>query len=84
MQPEETGALYFVATGAGDGAHHFSRHARGAQPAVQTYLAAPARSGPRGHGGDRRRGGAPMSHGRFITLEGIEGAGKSTVAGPSH
>ena len=25
VQPEDTGALFFVATGAGDGAHHFSR-----------------------------------------------------------
>ncbi len=28
MQPEDTGALFFVATGAGDGAHHFSARSR--------------------------------------------------------
>ena len=38
VQPEETGALYFVATGLGDGAHHFSRTLEEHNSAVQTYL----------------------------------------------
>jgi UPF0755 protein len=39
VQPEDTGALYFVATGAGDGAHHFSRSLEEHNQAVQAYLA---------------------------------------------
>ena len=39
MQPEDTGALFFVATGAGDGAHHFSRTLEEHNQAVQSYLA---------------------------------------------
>jgi len=38
-QPEETPALYFVATGLGDGAHHFSSTLEEHNSAVQTYLA---------------------------------------------
>jgi UPF0755 protein len=39
VQPEDTAALYFVATGAGDGAHHFSRTLEEHTQAVQAYLA---------------------------------------------
>ncbi|HYB32425.1 MAG TPA: endolytic transglycosylase MltG [Steroidobacteraceae bacterium] len=38
MQPADTGALYFVATGRGDGAHHFSSTLEEHNSAVQTYL----------------------------------------------
>jgi UPF0755 protein len=38
VQPEDTGALYFVATGAGDGAHHFSSTLEEHNQAVQAYL----------------------------------------------
>jgi UPF0755 protein len=38
-RPEETGALYFVATGAGDGGHHFSETLAEHNAAVQRYLA---------------------------------------------
>src|SRR5579862_3558445 len=38
VQPEETGALYFVATGLGDGAHHFSKTLEEHNSAVQAYL----------------------------------------------
>jgi UPF0755 protein len=38
VQPEDTGALFFVATGAGDGAHHFSRTLEEHNQAVQAYL----------------------------------------------
>ena len=37
-QPEDTAALYFVATGLGDGAHHFSSTLEEHNSAVQTYL----------------------------------------------
>jgi UPF0755 protein len=38
VQPEATAALYFVATGLGDGAHHFSSTLEEHNSAVQTYL----------------------------------------------
>jgi UPF0755 protein len=38
VQPEDTPALYFVATGLGDGAHHFSSTLEEHNSAVQTYL----------------------------------------------
>ena len=39
VQPEATNALYFVATGLGDGAHHFSNSLEEHNAAVQSYLA---------------------------------------------
>lgn len=39
LHPAATEALYFVATGLGDGAHHFSRNLEEHNAAVQTYLA---------------------------------------------
>lgn len=39
VQPEASGALYFVATGLGDGAHHFSKTLEEHNLAVQNYLA---------------------------------------------
>ena len=39
VHPDESGALYFVATGAGDGAHHFSKTLEEHNAAVQAYLA---------------------------------------------
>ncbi len=38
VRPAATGALYFVATGLGDGAHHFSSTLQEHNSAVQTYL----------------------------------------------
>ena len=49
VHPEETGDLYFVATGAGDGAHHFSKTLEEHNAAVNTDPGAP------GTGGVRRR-----------------------------
>jgi UPF0755 protein len=39
VQPDVTGDLYFVATGAGDGAHHFSKTLEEHNAAVKQYLA---------------------------------------------
>ncbi|HYB63718.1 MAG TPA: endolytic transglycosylase MltG [Steroidobacteraceae bacterium] len=39
VQPDETGELYFVASGLGDGAHHFSKTLQEHNSAVQAYLA---------------------------------------------
>jgi UPF0755 protein len=52
VHPGDTEALYFVATGAGDGAHHFSRTLEEHNRAVQDYLArlrGAARSPPAAH-----------------------------------
>ena len=38
VQPDETGELYFVASGRGDGAHHFSKTLQEHNSAVQAYL----------------------------------------------
>ncbi len=38
VHPEDTGDLYFVATGLGDGAHHFSKTLEEHNPAVKSYL----------------------------------------------
>ncbi len=37
-QPQESGELYFVASGAGDGGHHFSRTLEEHNAAVKSYL----------------------------------------------
>src|SRR5207302_3615157 len=39
VRPEPTDALYFVATGLGDGAHHFSSTLQEHNSAVKAYLA---------------------------------------------
>jgi UPF0755 protein len=39
LHPDESGALYFVANGEGDGSHHFSRTLEEHNAAVQRYLA---------------------------------------------
>jgi UPF0755 protein len=39
VQPNESGALYFVASGAGDGSHHFSKTLEEHNAAVQRFLA---------------------------------------------
>ena len=38
VQPDDTGELYFVASGLGDGAHHFSKTLQEHNSAVQDYL----------------------------------------------
>ena len=39
VQPEDSGELYFVASGLGDGAHHFSKTLQEHNSAVKAYLA---------------------------------------------
>ncbi|HYL00523.1 MAG TPA: endolytic transglycosylase MltG [Steroidobacteraceae bacterium] len=39
VRPDETGELYFVASGLGDGAHHFSKSLEEHNSAVKAYLA---------------------------------------------
>jgi UPF0755 protein len=46
VHPEQTAALYFVATGLGDGAHHFSSTLQEHNSAVKAYLARMRHSAP--------------------------------------
>ena len=39
MHPDVTGDLYFVATGTGDGSHHFSKTLEEHNAAVKQYVA---------------------------------------------
>jgi UPF0755 protein len=55
VQPQDSGALYFVATGSGDGAHHFSRTLEEHTRAVQSYLG-------RLRGGHAGGSAAPPAH----------------------
>ena len=75
LHPATSDALYFVATGAGDGSHYFS--ATYAQHNAALAALSPAH---RRASGQRRHGWQEMKPAQFITLEGIEGAGKSTIA----
>ena len=59
--------IFFVATGAGDGSHVFSATLEAHDAAVKRYLV-------------RLKENSTMMPARFITFEGIEGAGKTTVA----
>ena len=67
VAPEITDALYFVATGRPDGSHYFSATLEEHDRAVRDYLAV-------------RKLQRPVTgmRGAFITLEGLEGVGKST------
>jgi len=75
VQPAKTDALYFVASGLNDGAHHFSSTLEEHNSAVKTYLArlraqehvlkapsAPSRPAPAAATPSRERGGAGAPH----------------------
>ena len=64
VAPEVNGAIYFVATGRGDGSHYFSATLEEHERAVRDYL--------------RQLRSRAMMRGAFISLEGVEGVGKST------
>jgi UPF0755 protein len=55
VQPAPTAALYFVATGLGDGAHHFSSTLQEHNSAVETYLERLRAGAPAGGGGAHKR-----------------------------
>lgn len=69
VHPQETGDLYFVATGTGDGGHHFSKTLDEHNAAVKSYLEhlrAAQHAGVVAHGSDAR--------GKGLTQTGAHGA----------
>lgn len=58
VRPDEIGDLYFVASGLGDGAHHFSKTLAEHNSAVQAYLARLRRQRAAAHGGAAAGAGA--------------------------
>jgi UPF0755 protein len=63
VRPADTAALYFVATGLGNGAHHFSSTLQEHNSAVQTYLERL-----------RERARAPATKSPMTTPPGTDGA----------
>jgi UPF0755 protein len=71
VQPRETGEVYFVATGTGDGGHHFSRTLEEHNAAVKSYL---EHLRAQQHGGVPVRGPATVDKGKGQTQTGAHGA----------
>jgi UPF0755 protein len=59
VQPDETGDLYFVASGLGDGAHHFSKTLEEHNSAVKAYLARLRQQRAAAHGAAARASAHP-------------------------
>ena len=79
VRPQETGEIYFVATGTGDGGHHFSRTLEEHNAAVKSYLErlrAQQRGGMVAHGapaGTRGKGQTQTgAHGEASHPEGAQ------------
>ena len=71
--PEKTDAIYFVASPKDDGSHVFSSTLEQHNAAVASYVAHQRQQGGGGCGANE-----PSRRGVFLTVEGIEGVGKST------
>jgi UPF0755 protein len=71
VHPVESGEIYFVATGNGDGAHHFSKTLEEHNAAVKSYL---EHLRAQQHGGVVAHGGAPAPRGKVATQTGAHGA----------
>ena len=70
--PEKTDAIYFVASAKGDGSHVFSATLAAAQCGRRARISRTSAAGP------RRSRAMSATAGRFLTIEGIEGVGKTT------
>jgi UPF0755 protein len=71
VRPQETGELYFVATGSGDGGHHFSKTLEEHNAAVKSYL---EHLRAQQHGGVVAHGAAPAGRAKGQTQTGAHGA----------
>jgi UPF0755 protein len=71
VHPQESGEVYFVATGTGDGGHHFSRTLEEHNAAVKSYL---DHLRAQQHHGIVAHGTAPGSKGKGMTQTGAHGA----------
>jgi UPF0755 protein len=71
VHPQESGEVYFVATGTGDGGHHFSRTLEEHNAAVKSYL---DHLRAQQHHGVVAHGTAPGSKGKGMTQTGAHGA----------
>jgi UPF0755 protein len=71
VHPQESGEVYFVATGTGDGGHHFSRTLEEHNAAVKSYL---DHLRAQQHHGIVAHGTAPASKGKGMTQTGAHGA----------
>jgi UPF0755 protein len=71
VHPQETGEIYFVATGTGDGGHHFSKTLEEHNAAVKSYL---DHLRAQQHRGIVAHGPAPGPKGKGMTQTGAHGA----------
>lgn len=71
VHPLENGEMYFVATGVGDGAHHFSRTLEEHNAAVKSYL---DHLRAQQHGAVPGHGAGPAAKGKGTTQTGAHGA----------
>jgi UPF0755 protein len=71
VHPQESGEIYFVATGNGDGAHRFSKTLEEHNAAVKSYL---EHLRAQQHGGVAAHGTVSVPRGRGMTQTGAHGA----------
>jgi UPF0755 protein len=71
VRPQESGEIYFVATGSGDGGHHFSKTLEEHNAAVKSYL---DHLRAQQHHGMMAHGTAPGAKGKGMTQTGAHGA----------
>jgi UPF0755 protein len=71
VRPQESGEIYFVATGTGDGGHHFSKTLEEHNAAVKSYL---DHLRAQQHRGIVAHGPAPGPKGKGMTQTGAHGA----------
>ena len=71
VHPQESGEIYFVATGTGDGGHHFSKTLEEHNAAVRSYL---DHLRAQQHRGIVAHGTAPATKGKGMTQTGAHGA----------
>jgi hypothetical protein len=74
VHPQESGEIYFVATGTGDGAHHFSKTLEEHNAAVKSYLE---------HLRAQQRGGVAAQGRTPTSVRGVKGKGTTQTGAHS-